>query len=76
MVNETPSTSEKPTNEKFEIQHYIALWQHYEDRGGSDKDRMVTVVTWLLAFAAVILGFIATKYDFSAQSFKEKELAA
>lgn len=42
------------------VTSYYELWRFFEDRGGLDKERMITMVTWLLAFAAVVLGYIAT----------------
>jgi hypothetical protein len=35
-------------------------WKHYGTIGGSDKDRMITIVTWLLGFSAAIIGLQAT----------------
>ncbi len=75
MAKESNSDPGKLGKKEFGIEHYIAMWQHYQSRGGSDKDRMVTVVTWLLAFAAGILGFIATEYDFVQGKFTVKGLA-
>src|SRR5262245_64983223 len=43
-------------------QDYFALWLLFEERGAKDKDHMITLVTWLLAFAAVIIGFIAKEH--------------
>jgi hypothetical protein len=39
----------------------IQLWEHFVTTGGADKDRMVTIVTWLLAFSAALFGYIATE---------------
>src|SRR5262245_3006337 len=44
------------------VQDYFALWRFFEERGAKDKDHMITLVTWLLAFAAVIIGFIAKEH--------------
>ena len=43
---------------------YFERWKHFESKGGSDKDRMVTIVNWLLAFAVTILAYITTKEIF------------
>ena len=34
------------------------LWKHYEEAGGTDKNRMISLSTWLLALAGTILGFL------------------
>ncbi len=49
-------------NSKYNLsKDYFDLWKHCENTGGRDKDRMVTIVTWLLAFAVAILGYIITE---------------
>jgi len=40
-----------------EIQH-VDLWKYFENRGAAVKNTMFNVVTWIVGFAAVILGFI------------------
>ncbi len=35
-------------------------WKHCGAVGGADKDKMIQIVTWLLGFSAVIIGFHAT----------------
>jgi hypothetical protein len=35
-------------------------WKHCGAVGGSDKDKMIQIVTWLLGFSAAIIGFQAT----------------
>jgi hypothetical protein len=40
---------------------YLEMMRFFEDAGARDKDSMITIVTWLLAFAAVIIGFVATQ---------------
>ena len=37
------------------------LWKHFEAAGGSDKDRMVTIASWMLAFAIGIVGYVITQ---------------
>jgi hypothetical protein len=39
----------------------IELWKHHASIGGQDKDRMVTIVSWLLGFSAVTLWYIITR---------------
>src|SRR4051812_42157101 len=36
---------------------YLEMMRFFEEAGARDKDSMITIVTWLLAFAAVIIGF-------------------
>jgi hypothetical protein len=38
----------------------LELWKHHASTGGKDKDRMVTIASWLLGFSAVILWYIVT----------------
>ena len=35
-------------------------WKHCGAVGGADKDKMIQIVTWLLGFSAIIIGFHAT----------------
>ena len=53
-----PDNDNKPESTPQEI---FELWKHFESVGGNDKDRMVSIVTWLLAFAAAVLAYIGTK---------------
>jgi hypothetical protein len=39
----------------------IQVWQSFASAGGNDKDRMVSVSTWLLAFSGAIIGFSVTE---------------
>jgi len=48
----------KPTKYKLKDKDYLDLWKYCEEVGGRDKDRMVATVTWLLAFAIGLLGYI------------------
>jgi hypothetical protein len=43
------------------VEDYRNMWQFFEERGALDKERLVAIVTWLLAFTAVIIGYIATQ---------------
>lgn len=40
--------------------YYFNLWLRFEEAGGTDKNRMITLSTWLLAFIAGIVGYIFT----------------
>lgn len=46
----------------------IELWRHFAGTGASDKNTMVTVASWLLAFSATIIGYIVTQL-FKGDSF-------
>ena len=43
------------------LQH-VELWKYFESRGAGVKDTMFNVVTWIVGFAAVILGFIVKEF--------------
>ena len=43
-------------DEKFAFE----VWKYYGATGGADKDTMIKIVTWLLAFSSTIIGAIAT----------------
>jgi hypothetical protein len=36
------------------------VWKYYGGIGGTDKDRMIQIVVWLLGFSAAIIGFYAS----------------
>lgn len=40
----------------------LEIWKCYADAGGKDKERMVTISTWFLAFSATIIGYIAVNH--------------
>jgi len=42
---------------KEDIDH-VELWKYFESRGSNVKDTMFKVITWVVGFAAVILGFM------------------
>ncbi len=46
---------------KLNGKDYLEIWKYCEEVGGRDKDRMVTITTWLLGFAVVIIGYIFTQ---------------
>jgi amino acid transporter len=56
-----PVTSSSLEHDPLTLQDNIDLWKYFESIGGGDKDRMITIVTWLLAFATALLAYIATK---------------
>jgi len=39
----------------------LEVWKHFANTGGADKERMVTITTWLLAFSVAAISYIATK---------------
>jgi hypothetical protein len=71
QVRIQPASNQDPT-----ISDYIALWRFFEERGAKDKDHMMTSVTWLLAFAAVIIGFIVKEHFRYQPSFCIKDPGA
>ena len=55
---------------------YFERWKHFDSIAGSDKDRMVTIVNWLLGFAVALLGYIAKEtFDFGKFCFTSPEEA-
>jgi hypothetical protein len=57
---EVPSTMTHEQNDPpWNPDQAILIWQHFANVGGADKDRMVTVSTWLLSFSGTIIGYIA-----------------
>jgi hypothetical protein len=49
----------------------IQLWQHFVSAGGADKERMITITTWLLAFSATLLGYgVIEALDFAKLCIK------
>ena len=48
--------------------HDYDLWKYYGAIGGADKDRMIQIVSWLLAFSSGILGAYASNQLGFAQS--------
>jgi hypothetical protein len=39
----------------------LEIWKHLASSGGTDKNTMITVTMWLLAFSATALGYIGTE---------------
>jgi hypothetical protein len=54
-VNDKPA-SHPPHPE--ETPDYIDLWKYFEDRGYEVKQTMLRVITWIIGFATVALGYI------------------
>jgi hypothetical protein len=47
---------EKPSNNNQDLE----VWKYYGSVGGSDKDTMIKIVTWLLGFSTASIGIYAT----------------
>ena len=45
---------------KLKDDDYLELWKYFQDKATSVKGAMFNTITWILGFAAVILGFIFT----------------
>lgn len=41
--------------------HDLELWKHFASFGGEDKNRMVTIASWLFGFSATLLSYVAVK---------------
>ena len=37
------------------------VWKYYGGIGGDDKDKMIQIVTWLLGFSSLIIGFLCQR---------------
>jgi hypothetical protein len=46
----------------------LELWKHFAGMGGTDKNTMITTVSWLLAFAATAIGYIFTNSQMIASN--------
>lgn len=40
--------------------HDLEVWKYYGSIGGSDKDTMIKIVSWLLGFSTAIIGLYST----------------
>lgn len=58
MENNT-STSDPVNAHQYWTKDEIAFeaWKHFANIGGADKDRMITISTWLLGFSAGMIAF-------------------
>jgi hypothetical protein len=61
-------------SELFE-QGAFQVWEHFASVGGHDKDRMISVSTWLLAFSGMILGYSVTEGLSSSKYLASASLA-
>jgi hypothetical protein len=53
---------------------YLELWKYFEARADDLKEHMFESVTWIIGFAAAVLGFIIGKFvDFSGPALAVKE---
>ncbi len=43
---------------KLKYEDYLELWKYFQDKATSVKGAMFNIITWILGFAAAILGFI------------------
>ncbi|MHC4560556.1 MAG: hypothetical protein ACYS80_25020 [Planctomycetota bacterium] len=52
-------------------EEYIDLWKYFQDRAISVKGAMFNTITWIIGFAAALLGFIFAKIsDFNCTGAK------
>lgn len=40
----------------------VEIWKHFANTGGTDKERMVTIVTWLLLLSVTAIGYGVTEF--------------
>ncbi len=67
MENEEKQACTEPNANQL-----IEIWKHFAVTGGADKERMVTITTWILGFSAAILGYLAINLiDYSVVAVKE-----
>ncbi len=53
---------------------YLDLWKHFKDRADDLKGSMFQSVTWVVGFAAAVLGFCFTKFvDFQGTTICIKQ---
>ena len=50
--------SEPQFQERRDTASDLELWKHFAATGAADKNTMISSVSWLLGFAAALLGFI------------------
>ena len=46
--------------EERSLDHDLQVWKYFAGMGGTDKNTMITTVSWLLAFSATAIGYIVT----------------
>jgi hypothetical protein len=76
-MTEAPTSTSEPPNggTSSAAKTSIELWKFFEERGGKLKESMFSVVTWIVGFAAVVLGF-AVKEGFKKASLTSVEAPA
>jgi hypothetical protein len=63
---------EKQACTELDENQLIEIWKHFAVTGGADKERMVTITTWILGFSAAILGYLAINLiDYSVLAVNE-----
>ena len=56
---------------KLKEENYLELWKYFEDKATSVKGAMFNTITWVIGFAAALLGFIFAKItDFDSSNSK------
>ena len=56
---------------KLKEENYLELWQYFEDKATRVKGAMFNTITWVIGFAAALLGFIFAKItDFDISKSK------
>ena len=61
-----------PNPDDQDLQQDLEFWKHYAGFGGEDKNRMVTIASWLLGLSAAMLGYIVSE-TISPESFSVTE---
>lgn len=57
-------------------QDLLELWKYFEERGDIVKQRMLSIVTWLLALAAGLLGFTVKELKILSPAGSEQDIVA
>jgi hypothetical protein len=55
--NDGASKDSRPLSKADKIQ----IWEHFVSSGGADKERMITIITWLLGLSATLLGYFGAQ---------------
>jgi hypothetical protein len=50
-------------------EHDLELWKHFAGMGGTDKNTMITTVSWLLAFSAAAIWYVVTDTQMMGPTF-------
>ena len=62
-MNKTDIMGPRISKNQLNNLNYVDLWKYFEGRGSEVKATMFKVVTWILGFAALILGYIIKEYS-------------